>query len=355
MPVSTKSRVTVLDAAWQARLDDHVISLAWSPDNQWLAAASVAGSIGIFYVRDGSLVCSLPGHKFGTTAISWSPDGAQFASAGQDGKIKLWDLIHAAERRSLDGGAEWVETIAWGPGKGSGPLLATAAGRKLRLWARDGVLFREYPEHPSTISDIKWMPTGHDPEKNVLASAAYGQLTLWNTKSHSAIKVLEWKGSMLAVAWSPDGRYIATGNQDSTVHFWIVKTGKDLQMSGYATKVRELAWDFTSRFLATGGSDRITVWDCNGKGPAGSKPIVLKGHRGLLSGLSYQPSGVLLASGGDDGMVALWNPSKQRNPIAIHAFDDSVSQVAWSPNSRYVAAGSHAGELQVIAVVQDKA
>lgn len=353
MPALPKTRVTVLGTAWQARLDDHVISLAWSPDSQWLAAASVAGPISIFYARDGALVCSLTGHKFGTTAIGWSPDSAQFASAGQDGKIKLWDLIHAVERCSLDGGAEWVETIAWGRDNGSGSLIATSAGRRLRLWTRDGVLFREYPEHPSTISDIKWMPTADDSQKNILASAAYGQLTLWDAKSDNAINRLEWKGSMLAVAWSPDGSYVATGNQDSTVHFWTVKTGEDLQMSGYPTKVRELAWDFTSRYLATGGGDRITVWNCSGKGPAGSKPIVLKGHQGVLHCLAYQPYGVLLVSGADDGMVAFWHPARQSKPIAIHVLDDAVSQVAWSPDSRCVAAGSHSGELKVIAIVQD--
>jgi WD40 repeat protein len=291
----------------------------------------------------------LPGHKFGTTAVGWSPDGCHFASAGQDGKIKLWDLIHARERLALDGGAAWVESIAWNQGNGNGAVLATAAGRKLRLWGRDGRLLHQYPDHPSTITDAKWLPASNS---SLLASAAYGQLALWDAKSGKAVKTFEWKGSILAIAVSPNGRFLATGNQDCTVHFWFAESGEDLQMSGYPTKVRELAWDFTSRYLATGGGDRITVWDCAGKGPAGSKPIVLKGHQGVLHGLAFQPNGALLASGADDGVLAVWHPTKKNNPIAVHVFNDAVTQLAWSPDSRWVAAGSHAGELKVIEVVQ---
>lgn len=349
MPALSTSKIPLLGATWDARLDDHVISLSWSPDNQWLAAASVAGAMGVFYAKDGAPVCALAGHRFGTTAVAWSPDSSCLASAGQDGKVKFWDLIHCRELASIDAGAAWVESIAWERDNGAGPRLATAAGRKLRLWSKDGELRREYPEHPSTIADIKWIFVGDD-RKPLLASAAYGQLALWDVHSDNAVKKFEWKGSILALAPSPNGRYLATGNQDSTVHFWYVKNGEELHMSGYSTKVRELSWDSASRYLATGGGDQVTVWDCSGKGPSGSKPIVLKGHQGVLHCLGYQPYGGLLASGADDGLVAVWRPAKQTKPVAIHMMEEAVSQVAWSPDSRSLAVGSHNGQIKILAI-----
>ncbi len=107
-----------------------------------------------------------------------------------------------------------------------------------------------------------------------------------------------WKGSILTLAWSPDGRYLVHGDQDATVHFWVLASGKDYQMWGYPTKVRELAWDHTSRYLATGGGPVVVVWDYAGKGPQSSKPLMLEAHEDFLSALAFQHTGPLLASGG---------------------------------------------------------
>jgi WD40 repeat protein len=246
--------VPVWQAAWEAQLEDHIISLAWSPDGQWVAAAVVSGPIKIFYAKDGAFVCPLKGHCSGTSKVGWSADGKRFASAGQDGKTKFWDLINGRELRSI--------------------------------------------------------------------------------------------------AWSPNGNFVASGNQDATVHFWFIERSEELQMAGYPTKVRELSWDFTSRYLATGGGQQITVWDCTGKGPDGSRPIVLKGHQAPLRRLAYQPRGIVVASGADDGMVAFWQPTKQNTPVAIQVFDDAVTQIAWSPDSGNLAAGSHGGLLKIIPMLE---
>ena len=328
-----------LSRRWQAETGDHVIAMAWSPGGTLLAAASVGGPITILDAATGAIRHTLPGHGFGTTAVGWNADGAHFASAGQDAQVRLWDLAAGRERLTLDGGEAWVERLTWHPREN---LLACAAGRRLRLWEPQGRLVREYPAHASTISDLCWRPGSTD-----LTSASYGAVTLWSPEGEEPLRRFQWKGSVLALAWSPDGKYLATGDQDSTVHFWIYRTGEDLQMSGYPTKVRELSWSADGRFLATGGGPLVTVWDCSGKGPEGSTPLSFKGHEQLVRVLAFQRSGPLLASGGADGRVFLWAPGKAKKSLARGDLGSEVVQIAWSPDDRRLAAGCASGRTAV--------
>ena len=325
------------EARWQAETRDHVIALAWSPDSSCLAAAAVAGPITVCDGNTGRIRHVLPGHGFGTTALSWSPQGRILASAGQDGKVKLWDVATGQLHETLDGGAAWVERVAWSP---NGTLLAAAAARKVRLWNTAGQLVREYANHPSTVADIQWKPGTLE-----LASACYGQIGLFHPDQAEPVRSLKWKGSQLVLAWSPDGKHMATGDQDSTVHFWIMKTGEDLMMAGYPVKVRELSWDHTSRYLATGGGAMPCVWDVSGKGPAGTKPLQFQGHTANVTGLAFQHSGSLLASGGADGQVILWHPGKHNRALAQAQSDSGITQIAWSPDDQRLAVGTESGSV----------
>ena len=127
-------------------------------------------------------------------------------------------------------------------------------------------------------------------------------------------------------------------------------TTKDLEMSGYPAKVRLLSWDNQSRLLATGGGAACCVWDFVGKGPAGSKPVTLSASRSLLSALAFQHQGDLLASGNVDGTLALWLPKQD---VAVHAqgmLGTEISQLAWSPDDRLLAAGCADGSVFCVAL-----
>lgn len=339
---SKKNSPLAVEPIWRANIDDHPVALAWCPDRTLLAVAAAGGPITLYDAKTGEIHAALPGHGFGTAALSWNADGSLLASAGQDGKARIWEASSGRERVALDAGAAWVERVAWCP---VAPFLATAAGKKMRLWNPEGALLRTYEDHTSTIADLTWKPRSRE-----LSTASYGGLTMWGVEKDEPLKRHEWQGSTLVISWSPDKRYIATGDQDSTVHFWIAKTGKDLQMWGYPTKVRELAWDSTGRYLATGGSDTVVVWDCSGRGPEGSTPTTLEGHEAYLTTLAYQHAGPILASGGQDGQVILWQPASGRAARGGFRFDESVTQLAWSSHDRWLAAGDETGEIVVVGV-----
>jgi WD40 repeat protein len=206
-------------------------------------------------------------------------------------------------------------------------------------------MLREWKDHTSTVSDLAWRPGSRE-----LTVSAYGTVLLRSSDADAPLKQFVWKGSVLVLCWSPDGNFLATGDQDATVHFWLYRSGQDLQMSGYPVKVRELSWDATSRYLATGGGPAVTIWDCGGKGPAGTTPLQLEGHDGLVTALAYQGKGTLLASGGEDGRVLLWQPGKAKGPLSQADVGSGVVQLSWAPDDRSVAVGTEEGRVVVFGV-----
>ncbi|MXX82292.1 MAG: WD40 repeat domain-containing protein [Chloroflexi bacterium] len=339
----SKAAQPPLKAIWRSNIDDHPIGLAWSPDNNSLAVAGVSGPITLYKSADGAVQHKLPGHSFDTMAISWRKDSRRLASVGQDGKARLWDAESGAQLAEMTGGASWVERVAFSP---AGDWLVTAAGRKLRLWNSSGELIREYPDANSTITDIKWRYDGKQ-----FAISAYNGVWLYEPLEAQPLRPFEWQGSTLTLEWSPNGKYIATGDQDSTVHFWITASGKDLQMWGYETKVLELAWSFNSRYLATGGGTQVVIWDCSGKGPANTRPMMLEGHQRFIKHLSFQRRGALLASGGNEGLLAIWKIRKNKPALLADAvFKAPIAGLAWSPNDRCIAVADESGTLSIAAV-----
>lgn len=333
-----------LTQQWQATVPDHAIDLAWSADGSQLSVAAVSGPVTVFDAT-GRTVHELSGHGFGTEAIAFHPTQPVLATCGQDGKVRLWDTVLGQERVAFDGGAAWVERLAWSL---DGKLLATAAGKKVRLWDfTTGQMVREYANHGSTVADLAWRPG-----TNLLTVAAYGAVTIYDPEQPDPIRQYEWKGSALKLAWSPSGAMLAHGNQDASVHFWYAETGGQLHMSGYPSKVRELSWDFCGRYLATGGADAVCMWDCGGKGPEGSRPKMLDGHRGTVSAVAWQRRGYLLASGDRSGRVMLWQPANRTPILGGATFEGTeISAVAWSPDDKLLAVGSGSGGVAVFRVV----
>jgi WD40 repeat protein len=334
---------SALKPRWQARIDDHPIGLAWSPDGKKLAVAGVSGPITLYNSENGAMHHTLAGHTLDTMAITWHKDSQVLASVGQDGQIRLWNAETGVQTAALDGGASWVERVAFSP---TADWLVSAAGRKLRLWHINGELLREYPDANSTITDIKWRPDGQ-----AFAISAYNGVVLYDPTHAEPLRRFVWQGSTLTLAWSPDAKYIATGDQDSTVHFWITHTGKDLQMWGYETKVLELSWSADNRYLATGGGSRIVVWDCSGAGPAGTKPLLLAAHQQFVKHLQFQRRGLLLASGGTDGLLTLWRIAGKKGTVqAQQQCAADIAGIAWSPDDRMLVVADSQGAIQVLPV-----
>jgi WD40 repeat protein len=163
------------------------------------------------------------------------------------------------------------------------------------------------------------------------------------------LKAYERRGAPISLAWSPDGKVFAHGNQEATINFWYAESAEHLQMSGYANKVRELSWDPTGRYLATGGGSAVCIWDCGGKGPEGSTPQMLQDNDSSrpISALTFQHRGFLIISGTMDGKLNLWQPANKKSPgVGSDQLDDvEVSAAVWSPDDKQLIAGTGSGRV----------
>ena len=335
---------------WWAEAADHVIALAWSPDQSRLAVAAASGEIAILDAAEGGVAGRLAGHSGGTLALGWQPCGSLLATAGQDCCARVWHADTGQCVAEFGPGARWVEHVAWAP---NGKTLAAAGGKSVGLWTAQGDLRQRFDGHESTITALAWSPEGAS-----LATACYGAARLLRPDDPAPPARLPCETSLIALAWSPDGRFLAAGTQDRAIHLWQMPRRRaraedgDLEMSGYPLKVKQLAWDRHSRYLATGGGSEITVWDFSGRGPSGSRPKVLQGHGARLTTLTYQSRGALLASGDTEGRVLVWNlacrpPTRAPQPTNSATVDSEITQLAWSPKERYLAVGTHHGTVSL--------
>ena len=342
---------------WAGQLDDYVIDLAWSPAAgtadapapTQLAAASAAGAVSLFAGADGARLHTLPGHETGTNCLAWGP-GTQplLATGGQDGAVKLWDAAAGQHTATAKIGSAWVEHLAWvatsaATGTASAaPVLAAAAGRTLALVRPDGSLAHAFKPSPKTLTALAAHPAG-----GAVAAACYGSVTLWDTDDFVAQKELPYANGIHALVWSPDQRWLVSGNQDPSVHLWIPEQDIELHMSGYEGKVKFLSFDHTSRWLATSGGREACIWDCAGAGPEGREPAMLP-HEAPVCAVKFQNAHGLLATASTDGVVHLWSPERRSPLRATVKMPTPATKLAWSPDDRQLAIGSEKGAVYVL-------
>ncbi|MCO5996691.1 WD40 repeat domain-containing protein [Actinoallomurus rhizosphaericola] len=321
---------TLTGTIWHSRIDDAPVAMAAA--GGLVAIGGAGGTAWVLDASDGrpTATLTLPG---GLLDLAFSPDGVHLALTGPLG-YALWT---AATGHTLV-----VETTRWSArARWAAPdRVAVADGRTVAVLGVDGrELWRTAPA-PSTVTDLVWLRDGRR-----LALTAYNGVRCHERHRPDPVAAYTYTGSHLAIAASPNGRWLCTGNQDASIHIWRTRDATELTMSGYPGKVSRLAFDDTGRWLAADGAPEVTVWDFAGKGPRGSSPRMLRAHDGVTA-LAWRPGATAtLATGGAEGTLAVWDatagtPGRSRTTRTRWELDDQVTALTWGGRDRLLAATS---------------
>jgi WD40 repeat protein len=276
----------------------------------------------------------------GGAILASAGDGERILTGGDDGRVVASDAEGKLVQLAFDPKKRWIGQLALGPDG----AFAYAAGKTAVVQARKGGP-REW-EAPSTVGGLAFAPKGFR-----LAVAHYNGVSLWFPNAAAPPQVLSWKGSHLAVAFSPDGRFVVTAMQEPTLHGWRVADGKDMRMSGYSARVRSLSWTADGAFLATSGSEQLILWPYEGKdGPMGKQPRIWAPMNTRVAMVAPHPRQGVVAVGYSDGMVLLVRVDDGAEILAHAPGGSPVSALGWDAAGRQLGFGTEAGEAGIAAL-----
>jgi WD40 repeat protein len=319
-----------------------VMSLAFSPDGKSLASGgNIRNNVILLWdLASGAPVFTFTGHTYGVFSLAFSPDGSLLASGGEDTNLLLWNVPERTLLGQLDNHAEHLAAIykvAFSPnGK---TLASTGADGVIVLWdmtkpGRLALPYQYLTGHNTTIYDVAFSP---DPNSQQFASAsADATLILWDLSINQPLgKFLRGHISIVRdVAFSPDGKLLASASNDPNVILWDAATGAQIgsPLVGHDLKigaadnapgnhVNAVAFSPDSKILADGGRDgKIVLWDV----AVPKNPKVLSrvdAHTDRVWSLAFSSDGGTLFSGSEDKTIRVWNVSDPANVQAVTSAD----------------------------------
>jgi WD40 repeat protein len=265
-------------------------------------------------------------------------DGKRILTGGDDGRVVETNAAGETKEVAADPKKRWIDQLALA-GDGS---FAYSAGKTAFVQPKKGET--RSMDAPSTVAGLAFAPKGFR-----LAVAHYNGVSLWFPNSQATAEKLEWKGSHLAVGFSPDGRFIVTAMQEPTLHGWRVQDGKHMRMSGYSARVRSFGWSADGAYLATSGSEQLILWPFGGKdGPMGQQPKLLAPMQARVAMVACHPKQPVVATGYADGLVLLVRAEDGAEVVARRPGGSPVTALAWDRASERLGFGTEDGEAGVV-------
>jgi WD40 repeat protein len=184
------------------------------------------------------------------------------------------------------------------------------------------------------------------PDGTVLAAGGYrtGKITLWSVLTRRVIATLTGhRGGQVSLAFSRDGKWLASGCADYTVRLWALATRELVAtLRGHRAQVGTVAFSPDGRTLVSGGQDGLKFWRV-----APMTEDLLTAHRTEIDVLAFSADGKILATAGADGTVRLWDVATRRNLATLRGHRDTIYYLAFSPDGRWLASGSAEGVAKV--------
>jgi WD40 repeat protein len=290
---------------------DFVYPVAFSPDGEWIASGSWDRTAALWNAATGERSATLR-HLGVVRALAFSPDSSWLVSAGDgEDRLHVWDLATGRRRKTiavrLPGPRKNIEGLAVRP---DGARIA-ATDREGNLFVLDAETGREIAVEHLGLVRVKHA-VAYSPDGRWLAGSGGDlQVYLWDAHTHRLAKRLAGhRGEITSIAFSRDGRRLVSASIDGTVRVWDVATGEcRAELTGHTDEVFAAVFHPEGRRIASAGRDGlIWLWDA----VTGQETARLPGHTSYVFSLAFSPDGATLVSGSGDGTLRLWDTAPLR-------------------------------------------
>lgn len=264
-----QARIWMKDGSSQTTLNQHqgpVFAIKWNPKGTFLATGSVDMSTLIWDPQTSEVKQKLEMHKAAVLDLDWQSNNT-VATCSSDNLVYVWKIGTDKPIKTFTGHKNGVNCIHWDP---SGTLLASCSDdRTAKIWSmKQESCLHDLVDHIGDVYTLKWSPTGPGSANPnlplVLATASFDStVRLWDPESGRCLHTLEHHTQpVYSVAFSPDGRYLATGSRDKLCLIWNVKDGRLVRQYEGGGGIFEIAWNYTGLKLAASFQDStISVLD----------------------------------------------------------------------------------------------
>ena len=326
---------------WLRTLLGHTSSVwavGFSPDGNHLASSSLDQTVRIWDLHSG--LCLRTIEQTGGHSIAFSPDGKQLAIVQCDQTtIALWDMENQHIVETLRGHTDTIWSLAFSP---DGTLLASGSeDQTARLWrVESGECHAIIPSHSGCIWTVAFSPT----DSILGLGGDAGLITLWDFQQQAVRQTLQGhSGHLWSISFTPDGQRLASSAEDQTIRLWLVKTGQCLRvLQGYNNRIRAMAISSTG-LLACATNDQITLRNL----VVEHSVTQLKRHTGEVYSVAFTPDGNWLASGGNDGIVKIWEVNTAHCLQSFRAHRGRIFKVLFHPTQPLLMSAGSDGTTRI--------
>jgi WD40 repeat protein len=281
--------------------DNQVSSVAFAPDGLTLASTSLDRTLRLWSVGTRKTKAILP-NDVALTAVAYQPGGRILATLSEEGTTSLWD-VSSGDRFLMLRGEALTRAVAFSP---DGQALASCdAGGEIRLWEpRTGKLLSVLHGEHLALNTLAWSPDG----KAIAAAGLGNRVLYWNlkTQTRTSFQTSDKRAYILSISFSPDGKLLAVaGPYDTNVAIWDVESRlESTRLISHTNWASCVAFSGDGRFVASASAGgKVLLWEVASGKVAG----ILHGHQGQINAVAFSPDSSLLASAGSDATIRLWD------------------------------------------------
>jgi len=327
-------------------------SATFSRDSKLIVTAGTDGIVRIWDGRNGTLVRELQGHTAQVHRAIFSPDGNYLVSASDDNTVRVWKVATGEPMKTLLGHKAAVSEIAFSPDEAH--FATAAADERGMIWSLDsdkGIALSGLTGTKAALAfspDGKLLATEGGPGTD-LGALPGGDFpaTVWDVATGKMKFRLGGHQAYIAgVSFSPDGNMIVTSSGDSTARLWTADGQLVAELRGHSKPLAGALFTPDGKFVVTASADNtVRVWDSLD----GKLVTEFRGHSQAVNSVAFSSDGQFLITASDDQTARLWpfHPGDGQSSSTIQAWDHTaaVTSIASSPDGSEVAATTRDGKL----------